>query len=153
MLHAFSFRNDVVKHFAASVYILTQVYKNESVWFPMNGNRSTARCYEYYFVLSFLMRFILRPDSLKTEILLAIECRLQIARYSTWKGARLIDSLCVCVCVCAALHTQLSAVPSVCAGQNRASLGVLTSRDGRRTPIPLIMLIFGQQRGWHSPQN
>lgn len=35
------------------------------------------------FSLSFLMRFILRPDSFKTETLLPIEWRLQIARYST----------------------------------------------------------------------
>lgn len=83
MLHTFSFWNDVVKHFPASTYILTQVYKNESTRFPINGNRSTVRYYEYYFALSFLMRFILRPDSFKTEILLTIECRLQIARYST----------------------------------------------------------------------
>lgn len=106
MLHTFSFSNNVVKHFPTSIYILTQVYKNESIRFPINGNRSTARYYEYYFALYFLMRFILRPDSFKTEILLTMECRLQIARYSTWKGARLIDSL--CVCVCAPIHTTLS---------------------------------------------
>lgn len=73
----------MVKHFPASIYILAQVYKNESIRFPINGNRSTVRYYEYYFALSFLMRFILRPDSFKTETLLPIECGLQIARYST----------------------------------------------------------------------
>lgn len=60
------------------------------------------------FSLSFLMRFILRPDSFKTETLLPIEWRLQIARYSTWKGARLIDSPGVCVCVCPVLTTPRS---------------------------------------------
>lgn len=149
MLHTFSFSNNVVKHFPTSIYILTQVYKNESIRFPINGTRSTARYYEYYFALYFLMRFILRPDSFKTEILLTMECRLQIARYSTWKGARLIDSLCVCV----RLYTQLSLVACICIWQNRASLGVLILRNVRQTSIPLIMFIFDHQRGWHSPQN
>lgn len=83
MLHTFSFWSDVVKHFPMSIYILKQVYKNESTQFPIGGNRSTVRYYRYHFALSFLTRFILRPDSFKTEILLTIECRLQIARYST----------------------------------------------------------------------
>lgn len=149
MLHTFSIWNDMAKHFPVSIYILTQVYKNKSIWFSTNGNRSTAKYYEYYFALSFLMRFILRPDSFNTEILLAIECRLQIARYSTWKGARLIDRLCVCVHP----YTQLSVVAYVCIWQNRASLGVLILRNVRQTSIPLIMFIFDHQQGWHSPQN
>lgn len=149
MLHALSFWNDKAKQFPLSTYILTQVYKNKSIWFLTNGNRSTVKYYEYYFALSFLMRFILQPDSFKTEILLAIECRLQIARYSTWKGARLIDRLCVCM----RPYTQLSVVACVCIWQNRASLAVLILRNVRQTSIPLIMFIFDHQWGWHSPQN
>lgn len=74
MLHTYSCYSNAVKHFPASIYILTGVCKNESAQFAINGNRSAARHYEYYFALSFLMRFILWPDSFETETPLTMEC-------------------------------------------------------------------------------